>query len=171
VRRALAAAVLAALLCGCGYHIAGRANLLPENIRAIAVPAFGNATGRYKLADRLRAALTRELISRTRYRIVADPEQADAVFEGALINFAAYPTVTDPQTGRASGVQAIVTVSVTLRQRSSGAVLFTQSSLEVRERYEISTDAATYFEESDTAMDRVARDVARSVVSSLLSSF
>ncbi len=171
MRAALLAAGFAACFCGCGYHVAGHANLLPQNIRTIAVPAFGNATSRYKLADRLRAGVAHELIARTRYRVVADPGQADAVIEGVLVSFAAYPTTTDPQTARASGVQAVVTVSVTLRNRATGAVIFTRPSMEVRERYEIATHAAAYFEESDTAMERVARDVARSVVSAILSSF
>ena len=34
-------AVLLAMLCaGCGYRVAGRADLLPSNIHTIAVPAF-----------------------------------------------------------------------------------------------------------------------------------
>lgn len=171
MRVALFAAVVMAGLCGCGYHIAGRANLLPGNIRTIAVPAFGNATSRYKLADRMRAGVAHELIARTRYRVVADPDQADAVIEGVLVSFAAYPTTFDQKTGRASGVQAVVTLSITLRDRATGAAIFTRPSMEVRERYEIATDPAAYFEESDTAMERVARDVARSVVSAILSSF
>lgn len=158
-------------LCGCGYHVAGKANLIPKNVRTIAVLPSGNATSRYKLADRMRGNLVHELIARTSYRIVADPNQADAVLETALINYAAYPTVFDQQTGRASGVQCIVTVSATLRDRVTGNVIFQRPSFEVRERYEISTDAATYFEESDTAMERVARDVARSLVSAILTSF
>ena len=38
---------LLALLCafstGCGYHTAGRANLLPSDLRVLAVPAFVNS--------------------------------------------------------------------------------------------------------------------------------
>jgi len=158
-------------LCSCGYHVAGKVNLIPKNVRTIAVPPSGNATSRYKLADRMRDNLIREFIARTSYRVVSDPNQADAVLETALINYAAYPTVFDQQTGRASGVQCIVTVSATLRDRATGSVIFQRPSFEVRERYEISTDAATYFEESDTAMERVARDVARSIVSAILTSF
>ena len=71
----------------CGYHVAGRTDVLPKNIRTIAIPAFGNATTRYKIANLLSVAITREFISRTRFRIVTDPDQADAVLSGAVINY------------------------------------------------------------------------------------
>ena len=78
--------VWAALLgaAGCGYHVSGKADLMPATIKTIAIPAFGNRTIRYKLARQLPADLTREFISRTRYKIVTDPQAADAVFTDHL---------------------------------------------------------------------------------------
>lgn len=168
---ALAAAPLAAALAGCGYHVSGHADLLPRNLKTIAVPAFGNATTRYKLADRLAAAITREFLTRTRYRIVADPDQADAVLHGVLVNYASYPTVFDPATGRASGVMMVATLDLRLVHRATGETIFARPSMEIRERYEIATDPRAYFEESDTAVERMSRDVARSVVSAVLEKF
>jgi hypothetical protein len=164
---------LAALisLVSCGYHVGGKADLLPKRIKTIAVPAFGNVTVRYKVSDRLAAAITRELISRTRYQVVADPNQADAVLTGAVTNFMAYPTIFDPVTGRASGVQVILFMQVYLTDRSTGAAIFQRPQMEFRERYEISVDQRAYFDESDMAMDRLSRDVARSVVSAILENF
>lgn len=166
-----AAVALALALTGCGYHVSGHADLLPRKIKTIAIPAFGNVTTRYKLADRVTAAIAREFIERTRYKIVADPAQADAVLTGAVVNFFAYPTVLDVNTGRNTGVQASVYLQVSLTDRQTGAVLFTRPSMEVRERYEISVDPEVYFDESGTAMERVSRDVARSVVSAILEQF
>ena len=56
-------------------------------------------------------------------------------------------------------------------EQPHGSVLFSRPYFEVRERYEISVDARTYFEESDVAMERLSRDVARSVVSAVLENF
>ena len=44
-----------------------------------AIPAFGNKTTRYRLTERLPAAIANEFISRTRYRVVSDPAQAAEV--------------------------------------------------------------------------------------------
>ncbi len=157
-------------LSGCGYHIAGRADLLPKEIRVIAVPAFHNSTVRYKLGDRLPAAITREFITRTRYQIVATPEQADATLQGTLISYQAFPTIFDQRTGRATGIQVLVNLSLSLTGKD-GKVLFTRPQMEFRERYEISVSPGAYFEENEPALERLSRDVARTVVSSVLEMF
>lgn len=165
-------ALLSALgLTGCGYHVGGKADLLPKIVRTIAIPTFGNLTTRYKISDRLGSAISREFLTRTRYQIVADPNDADATLRGSVLTYTAFPTVVDQVTGRAAGVQVSVLLQVTLTDRASGKVLFTRANMEVRERYEISIDQAQYFEESETALDRLSRDVARTIVSAVLSGF
>ena len=67
--------------------------------------------------------------------------------------------------------QIQVILRLTLTEKVSGKVLFTRPNMEVRERYEISIDQNQYFEESETALERLSRDVARSVVSAVLSGF
>ncbi|MBM3782816.1 MAG: hypothetical protein FJW30_00575 [Acidobacteria bacterium] len=165
------AAALCLLLGGCGYHVGGKADLLPKSVQTIAVANFGNLSARYKLPDKLAEAITREFITRTRYQVISDRTQADAVLSGAVTNYVAFPTIFDANTGRAAGVTVQVLMQLTLTERATGKVLYTRPNLEVRERYEISVDQAQYFEESDQALDRLSRDVARSVVSAVLSSF
>src|SRR5450759_5599624 len=157
---------LLAALTGCGYHVSGHGDMLPKTVQTIAIPAFGNLTARYKLARTLPTDIGRELLSRTRYKIVADPSQADAVLTGTVHNFAAYPTISAG--GRSTTVEAVVTLDFTLTDRATGAVIFTRAGAEFRERYEISIDPKAYFDESGTAMERLSRSVARSVVSAIL---
>jgi outer membrane lipopolysaccharide assembly protein LptE/RlpB len=168
---ACAATALSLLAPGCGYHVSGHADVLPKNIKTIAVPAFANATTRYRITERLPAAITREFIARTRYNIVADPNQADAVLTGTVMTYAAFPTTFDPQTGRASAVQVYVHLQIMLRDRKTGAVLYSRPDFEARERYEISTDPRAYLEESDPALERLSQYVARMVVSGVLENF
>ena len=78
----------ALLTAACGYHVAGHADLMPKTIKTIAIPAFGNATVTRRLAQLISEDLTREFVSRTRYTIVADPQQADAVLQGTLAGLA-----------------------------------------------------------------------------------
>jgi hypothetical protein len=161
-----------ALACaGCGYHVSGHADTLPKSVRTIAVTAFGNATARNRLAERLPAEITHDLIARTRYNVVGDANGADAVLTGSVNKYFAYPTTFDPTSGRASAVQVSVYLTVTLTDRATGKVLYTRKDFEARERYEISTDPRAYLEESDAAMDRLSRDVARTVVSAILENF
>jgi hypothetical protein len=166
-----AALCAAAILSSCGYHTTGHIDLLPPTLKTIAVPAFANTTTRYKLTDRLPEAIAREFLSRTRYRVVSNPETADAVLHGAVINYTAYPTLQDPSTGRASAVEVHLILRVTLQDRATGKELFSRPSFEIRERYQISIVAADYFEESDDALDRVSKIAARQVVSGILENF
>lgn len=168
--RWLAAALLVAS-AGCGYRVAGRADLVPKDIRTIAIPAFGNATARYRLTERLPAAITREFLTRTRYRVAPDANEADAILTGAVTNYMSYPTTFDSRTGRAAGVQLSVILQITLQERASGKILYQQPGFEVRNRYEIAIDELAYFEESDAALDRLCADVARTVVSAVLENF
>ena len=169
--RALALVAAAASTISCGYHVSGRADTLPKTIHTIAIPAFGNATTRYKLTDRVPEAVAREFIARTRYKVVNDQSQADAILRGTVVNYFAYPTIFDPATARAAVVQIQVVMSATLVERATGKVLFTRPIIEVKQQYEISADQVAFFEESDTAMTRLSRDVARMLVSAILEDF
>lgn len=171
MRGAALPAVLALAGAGCGYHVAGRADLLPKDLHTIAIPAFANATTLYTLTQSLPQAIGREFIRRTRYRIVADPAQADATLEGAVLQYFSYPTVFDASTGRASGVQMILVLDVKLRDVKTGNVLFQRPAMQVQNRYEISSDQAAYFEESDAALERLSAEVARALVSAILENF
>jgi outer membrane lipopolysaccharide assembly protein LptE/RlpB len=163
--------VMAAMLSGCGYKVGGKADLLPVSIRTIAIPTFSNATTRYKLTEQLPSAITREFLSRSRYRVVADPREADAVLEGAVTNVMSAPTIFDQATGRAAGIQISVFINVRLIERATGNVLYTRQGLEVRQRYEVSIEALEFFDESSTALQRLSQEVARQVVSTVLSAF
>ena len=167
-------ALLVVLVLGatsCGYHVAGKADLLPKSIHTIAIPAFNNITTQYKLTDRLPLEIGREFISRTRYRVVTNPAEADAVLTGAIVNVFAGATNFDPATGRASAVQVSCILQIALRERTTGKLLLERPNMEFRQRYEISTTAEAYFDESSPAFHRLSRDVARSVVSTVLEMF
>jgi hypothetical protein len=172
--RTRAIAIWAVALCGsgCGYHVAGRSDIMPQTIHTIAITPFANKTVQYKLAQRLPADIAREFIERTHYKVVSDAKTADAVLDGAVLNFVSYPVIADQSTGRATVVQCSARLVITLTDRATGKVFFsTPPSFEVRERYEISVDPQAYFDESGAGIERLGRDVARDVVTSILEKF
>ena len=171
MRSRSSAAVLLAALAGCGYHVAGKGEAIPKSVQTIAVPAFKNLTVRYKLTDYLPQAIGRELIARTHYAIVPDPDTADAVLKGAVVNYVSFPVISDQVTGRATIIQMNVTLQMSLINRRTNAIIWSQPSFEYRQRYEISVDQTAYFEESNDGLRRLSNDVARNVVSSILENF
>lgn len=170
-RRSLLAAPLAGLLARCGYHVAGQADTIPDEIRTIAVPAFENATTEYKIEQYMTSAIVREFLSRTRYQVVNREENADAVLTGVVTNFLALPGSYDIVTGRATNVNTITQVQVALRDRKTGEALYENPLLEHRERYEVSADPDAYFEERRAALTRSSESMARTIVSAVLEGF
>lgn len=168
---AVASFIVAIVPGGCGYHVAGRASQLPTSLKTIAVPALENRTSRYRLEQRLTSALVHELLARTSYRVVTDPAAGDAVLRGEITGLESSAVVFDTITGRATTMLVTVRLKVRLEERSSNNVLYQNDNFLFRERYEVSTDVPSFFEEQGPALDRLARDFAAKLVAALLENF
>ncbi len=170
--RCLAPGLAATLLtASCGYHIAGRADTLPDTIEVIAIPAFQNATTEFKIEQYMTQAVFREFISRTRYRVVSEEALADASLRGVVVNFFVYPVIFDPVTGRATSIATLTQMRLSLLDRKTGEVLYENNNFEHREHYEVSTDPDAYFEERQSALRRSSQAAARTLVSAVLERF
>ncbi len=149
----------------------GKADLVPKSIQTIAIPTFSTFTTRYKLVDMLPQQIGREFIASTRFRIVNNPSEADAVLNGSINTATAYPSVFDPTSGKATSLQITVVLTMSLVERATGRVIYSRANLVFRQSYEAAADPHQYFDESGPALDRLSRDVARDVVSSIVESF
>ncbi len=159
------------LLTACGYHTAGHAVTLPANVQTIAIPAFVNQTQTYKIEQKLTAAVVREMVTRTHYRIVNEPtEAADATLRGTVVTTSTSPLTYDSQTGRASSALVVVTARVTLTDRQ-GKILYENPSYLFREEYQVSRELSSFFEEDSPALERLSREFARTLVSNVLEGF
>jgi len=156
---------------GCGYHTAGHAVQLPENVKTIAVPAFVNETRTYRIEQTLTASVVREFTTRTHYHILNDPgEAADATLRGTVLSTSASPLTYNSATGQAASVLVVVSMKVSLTDRQ-GKVLYQNPSYLFREQYEVSQDLASFFEEDSPAYRRLSQDFARTLVSNILEGF
>lgn len=170
------------LLNGCGYHVAGRTSALPKNIHIIAIPALENKTTGYRIEQRLTAATIHEFLTQTSYRIVSEPESADAVLHGKVLTLEATPllfdttqtttTTTTTTTGTiATAMLVTVKCEVTLQERETGKVLYHTDNFLFRNEYEITKDIKSFFEEQDPALDRLAHDFATRLVAAITENF
>jgi hypothetical protein len=155
----------------CGYHIAGRGDEIPKEVHTIAIVPFANTTSRYKIDEYLTRAVAHEFLTRTRFRVIPEEKDADAVLRGAVVNLLVNPIIFDPVTGRNTAVQVITQMQVTLADRHSGKVLYQNQNFESRATYEVSTDPKSYFDESELALGRLSRSVAANLVSAILEKF
>jgi outer membrane lipopolysaccharide assembly protein LptE/RlpB len=169
--------LITALLCStlltvsCGYHTTRHYVRLPDSVHTIAVPAFTNQTRNYRVEQVLTAAVVREFVTRTKFRIISEAsDDADAILHGSVTSMQLAPLTYDSQTGRASSGLVTVTMRVSLVDRK-GTVLFDQPNYTFREQYEISSEPTSFFEEDSPAVDRLSRDFARTLVSNILEAY
>lgn len=159
------------LFPSCGYHVAGRADRLPPDIKTIAVPIFQNQTSTYRIEQRLSAAVTREFIERTKFRISPELKGADAVLKGTVKDIRSGVITFDLNTGRATSLQVQVTAEVKLIDLHNNKVLFSNPNYVFREQYQVSQSTSALFEENQPALDRLSRDLARTLVTEILENF
>jgi outer membrane lipopolysaccharide assembly protein LptE/RlpB len=173
-RFALIAVALAILpLTGCGYSLAGRGSSLPATIRTIGIPLFANATSVFDVEQALTQRVRLEFISRGKFRVVPDESGTDAVLRGEISAITVRPTAFT-QEQQASRYEVTVVVKVELRD-TNGKVLFENAAQTFREEYDVSNTTsaqdASFLGQNQNALDRLANDFARTVVSSILEAF
>lgn len=143
-------------------------NQLPARIKTVAVPAFQNNALRYKIHSRFTEAVINELIHRGRgLRVQGDREGADAVIEGVIKSFSWSGVLLDDQ-GRARIFEVTVVAGVTVRDQTENRVLYDNQNFVFRGEYEFANDPRNFFNEEDPAVQRMARNFAESVVSTLI---
>jgi outer membrane lipopolysaccharide assembly protein LptE/RlpB len=156
---------------GCGYHVAGKGDRLPPDVKTIAIPIFVNHSSRFKIEQMLSGAITQEFIERTKYQITPNPAHADAVLRGTVTNVSSGVAAFDLTTGRATTLQIQVIADVKLVDSRTKKVLFSNPSFVFREQYQISPSSPSLFEEDVPALQRLSQDMARTLVTNILENF
>lgn len=173
MRPVIAALLLLTLISmpGCGYSTAGKATHIPPNIQTIFIPAFSNQTHTYKIEQTVTTQVVKEFISRSRFHVVNNPDApSDATLRGTVISTAVSPLTYDSQSGRASSALVTVNLKVSLVDKQ-GKVLFENQNYTFREQYQVSRDIASFLDEESPALERLARDLARTLVADVLEAF
>lgn len=163
--------VLLLVNSACGYHTSGQAVRLPNSIHTLYVPMFDNTTQTFRVEQAMTSAVVQEFRSRTNYQVVTsnDPT-ADATLKGTVNYTSNTPLTYDSVTGRISSSLITVGMKVSLVNRV-GKTLWENPNYNYREQYQVSRDAASFFDESDPAFLRVARDFAKTLVSNILEAY
>ena len=160
---------------GCGYALAGRGSFLPAYIKVVGVPAFDNRTSISNIDRVLTDRVRTEFGSRGRYRVQPDTNNVDAILTGTITNIGLTNTAYTAGS-QAARVFLTVTASFEFRDVRDNKVLWSSPSLAFREEYAptsatTGTDVSAFFGANANAMERLAQNFARSVVTSILEAF
>jgi hypothetical protein len=166
----------AVMSAACGYALAGRGSFLPDYMRVIGVPMFGNRTPYSPLEQLFTEKVRVEFQSRGRYQVLPADTGVDAVVRGDITNVSAAP-VGFNQSQQASRYRFTVTLSVSLADVREQKTLWENPALSFSDEYELASSgslvlgAAAFIDQERAAVDRLSTDCARSVVSAILEAF
>jgi outer membrane lipopolysaccharide assembly protein LptE/RlpB len=170
----LCVVALAAASSGCGYALAGRGSFLPAYIRTIGLPTFVNHTQVFEIERPITDRVRSELIGRGSYTVTPETTGVDAVLTGEISSITVVPAAFTEQQ-QASRYVLIMTSKVEFKDLKTGKILWSNPAMQFREEYEVATtatpDVNTFLGQDANAVERLATEFARSLVSSILEAF
>lgn len=159
---------LAAFATGCGYRVTSSVKNLPAGIHSLGIPTFKNDTREFQIEQQITAAVLKEFSIRTRVPVSSASAGVDAVLQGEIKGLSANATAFGTD-AFASAFLVTVEVSVKLVRVKDNAVLWENPSMAFRGQYVLNSQVTQFFSEENAAIDRVARDFAASLASTILS--
>lgn len=172
-----AAAFLAVLAAGgtlgCGYRFAGTGaatSVIPPGTTTIAILPVQSEGARPEIAQRVTESLINEFVVRGRYRAVPNEAEAEVVLEGTILSFRVDP-VSFSAAGRTERSEVVITARMRLLQMTPEKVLWSRDNFVFTAQYDIPQLPGAPIEQELGAVDEIAVDFARAVVTTILEGF
>lgn len=165
----------ASSLSGCGYALAGRGSYLPSYIHRIGLPQFANDTSIIDVDRRITEHVRAELAGRGKYTIVPETTGVDAVLSGDILSVTLTPAAFNSE-NQATRYALTLTAKVEFKDMKANKVIWSNPSMQYREEFDVSTalnggDVQAFLGQDVNAIERVATEFARAVVSAILEAF
>jgi outer membrane lipopolysaccharide assembly protein LptE/RlpB len=168
VRRLLPvlAVSVAVLISGCGYSLRGN---LPEHLQTVAVPVFQNRTTTPAVENFLTTAILNAFMTNGRLRVTT-VDRADAILEGDITTYSLQAIAYD---SAANVRQYRLTLTLNLRFRDvrRNQLLFQRNGYSDRADFVVPGTVPETIVASETALQQVSTEIARSVVSFVIDRF
>lgn len=163
-----------AMVGACGYSLAGRGSFLPAYIQTIGVPLFVNHTQVFDLERQITERVRGEFRGRGKYKVELAETGSDAVLVGEITSVSLAPATFDER-NQATRYTLTLVAKVEFKDLKTGKVLWANPAWAFREEYEITNtatlDVNAFLGQDANALERLAAEFARSVVSAILEAF
>ena len=156
---------------GCGYALVGKGSSIPDDVRNVIVSPLLNETSRNLVDQRLTEAVTDEMVVRQRFTVVNSIAEADARLSGAVTRFRVIP-VEFNNDGIATRYQITIGARIDFsRTGEDEEVIWSSDHYSFRQDYEVDAASEDFFNLEDLAIDFVAGDFAKTLITDLQSGF
>src|SRR5215470_20096848 len=168
--------ILALASNGCGYALAGRGSFLPTDIRVVGIPPLVNHTTFFDVELTLTERIRNEFIGRGKYRVVPEAAGADAILVAEITSITLSP-VAFTTTQLASRYQFVLTLRVKFVDARVNKSLWMNDALSFTGEYDLTSTSgnalnpATFVDQQRSSFERIANDVARTVVTAIVEAF
>ena len=167
--------LLALLLSGCGYTLAGQGSNLPEDIQKIFVETLTNETSRSQVEQILTQSIAEEMVTRRRFNIVNSAAEADAVLRGKVLEFSVRPLNFDAE-GLADNFEIATILDMAFERvaapgEDKGEVIWSNARYVFRKDYPLEEAGSGFFDRENLAIEEMAEEFAKTLVTDLLEGF
>jgi outer membrane lipopolysaccharide assembly protein LptE/RlpB len=157
----IAITILFSATLGCGYHIMGKGGEFPQGITSVAIIPLENKTKEPNLTSIFTSALRREFIFRRDVEVVPE-EKAEASLQGSINSVSIVSTAYDSQ-GRATEYDITITLDSRLVRRGNKEILWRGDKITGTWHYKASLDVIVNEGNKNTAIQKIATDLAEKI--------
>jgi len=153
--------ILFSTVLGCGYKLMGRGGEFPEGITSLAIGPLENRTKEANLGAIFVSSLHREFIFRREVEIVSE-NKADASLQGTITDIKIRSLAYDEE-GRAIEHRVTITLNLLLIRRGNDEILWRGDNIQGSWEYLASTDVIVNEERKNSAIRKIADDLAEQI--------
>ena len=163
-------AIVLPMTFGCGYTLEGRGSLLPPHILRVGIPTLENNTTMASLGEIVTSEIYSQFISRGNFQVLSTDTGVDAVLEGSLTSYTLAPKAIDEE-GVATSFMIYIVASIRFRDLVEDKILWEQKSYRFSSEYQLSDAGGDFVTQEMESVRLAAKDMASSLVASILTGF
>lgn len=157
-------------LAGCGYHLRGMGDTLPDDLKTIAISPFANESYESDLGPLLDLAIAEEFSKTKRLKIVPEGE-ADLLLTGVIMSYKNRP-VSFSSSDLARDYRVEITADVLLKKRVGEEVLWKGKGIKEVADYSVTPgDVGLAEERRDAAKEEVSDEMAELIYDTIFEGF
>ena len=165
--------LLIAAVCtvyGCGYAFSPQGEHIDRRIQKVYVEPFGNRTAQAEVENFMRTAFIDQIIQHSRFKAVANSEEADAIISGAVLDLRT-ATLSYRKNILAAEERMAVTLETSFREKESGKTIWSSRKVTGTVDYQLQDDINLLPATRKQALIKLSRDTAEKAFSLMMSNF
>lgn len=157
------------LTSGCGYHLPGQVNNLPDDIQTVYVGTFGNRTSEPFVENRVTDSVITEFARSDVLSLIGEKQKADAILTGTVVRYS-QSAVAYSGTDRIVEYRSSMSVEAALRRQDTGRTLW-KGTLEWSEEFASDRDKSVQEDNEARAIEDISDRISEQLYARILDTF